>query len=288
MSVEVGLLEGGWFHPTAQLDLIGDAEGFGGGADLLGLRSVAAEDVAGVWELEKHLLEGFEGGEDAFFGDETAGLDELPSAICGCLALDIGQVLEGNGGGVQAEFFGRTAEFLQAVEQGMAATEDKEGGLENLLELIEVTGLVEEFGGVHSMKGHDPWAAPIFEHAEEADGFVAVVDVNEVGGIRAEAFWHVIGVAGADVFVDTDGWWPLPNHVFEPETEKEIALGAVVKLGHFGDGFEGEKGAVFDLLGIDDGADAGKAADLPIEALHFWLQIGATNTDHEGARIGWG
>jgi hypothetical protein len=285
----VFLLELLGFEPAFEFDVFGQAESGGTGADCFGLGAVAAEDVAQVGMRFDDGLEGVEGGEDAFFGDEAAGLDEAPVAVGRVGALGDLEVVEGDGGAVEAEFFGGAAEGLEAVEEGLAAGEDELGGGEDFAELVEVTGLVEEFGGIDAMEGDDPGAAPVFEHAEEADGFMAVVDVDEVGGVGAEALGHVIGVAGANVFVDADGRGPLADDVFVPEAEEEVAFGAVVKLGHFGDGFEGEEGTIFDALGVDEGADAGEADDLAVDAAHLGLQVGTADADDEGSGVrGWG
>ena len=281
----VFLLELLGFEPAFEFDVLGEAKGGGAGAYFLSLRAVATEDVAQVGMGFDDGLEGVEGGEDAFFGDEAAGLDEAPVAVGGGGALGDVEVVEGDGGAVEAEFFGGAAEGLEAVEEGLAAGEDELGGGKDFAELFDVTGLVEEFGGVDAMEGDDPGTAPVFEHAEESDGFVAVVDVNEVGGVGAEALGHVIGVAGADVFVDADGRGPLADDVFVPEAEEEVSLGAVVKLGHFGDGFEREEGAIFDALGVDEGADAGEADDLAVDAAHLGFQVGATDADDEGSGV---
>jgi hypothetical protein len=59
-------------------DPVGDAEGGGFAGEIGAHGAIAGEGESGGGELRGEGGEGAEGSEEAFFGDETAGLEEMP------------------------------------------------------------------------------------------------------------------------------------------------------------------------------------------------------------------
>ena len=100
-------------------------------------------------------------------------------------------------------------------------------------------------------------------------------------------------MAGANVLIDLNRWWPLSDDVLVPESQEEVPFGAMVQLCHRCDALEGEHLRILQPLGIDDIANPLEASDLAVDGLHLRLQVGATEADDHGAWIsggifGWG
>lgn len=283
---EVGALEfaeeAGLVHPAEDVDVGLEAEGVALGEEGVLEGPGAADGELEVGEVGDDEAEGFEGGEEAFFGDQAAGLDEAPGAVFGGSADRGGEGVEGNGGVVEAEFVGGAAEGEEAVEEGLAAGEDEGGLVEDGLEIGDVGGVAGEFDDVDAVKGDQEGAAPGAEHVEVFDGFVAVIDVDQGRVSGAEEVGKVVGeILGAAG--DGAGRGPLLDDVLVPEAENEIAFGARPKAPlHDGHPGEGDALGVLQLFREDSILVALQIGHLAVEALHFRFQPGPAEADQSG------
>lgn len=156
---EVGALdelaEGLLLKEAGEVDGVGDVEGLG---ELLefGKEGAFTGDGEGGFRVGLFdLREGVEGEVEAFFGDESAGLDELPGSVIGRGAGFEVPFVQGDAGALDVDFFGRTAEGDEVVGEAVGARLDLGGEAEDFAHGGEAGGFVGVDAGVGTVVGDD-------------------------------------------------------------------------------------------------------------------------------------
>ena len=266
-TAEIGSVEEAW-----EGDAVGDAEGGGFAGEIGAHGAVAGEGESGGGELRGEGGEGAEGSEEAFFGDEAAGLEEVPCAVGGDGAGGERPVVEGDAGALEAEFVGGAACGLEVVEEGLGASEDEGGAVEDRGEGALVCGVVHFDAGVSAVEGDDDGARAGAEERAEEDGDVAEEDVDD-GGFGAED----------GVEEETDAGWGdgegFATDVFPPPAAEVFVREGWEDGEAFG--VEGEACGFGAFLGDDGGLPVVEGHDLAMDMLHVRFEEILTVTSHD-------